>query len=357
MTGRRRMGRRLADLRRLDAYAAPEREDGITTRLDTNENLAVPKSISQGALATAKKNADVRQYPDDSVRRLRDALAKLARVSPSNIIVGNGSDQILDLLLAHMIGHGASVLTTDPTFAFFEARCAIHGVKMTKVPFSDEMTMPVGRLEAASRGADAIYLDSPNNPTGFQFSESRIQRLARSFDGLVIVDEAYAEFGRYGLSRPRENLIIVRTLSKSFGLAGLRVGYAIAPRALAEAFSDVIQYPYPISTVSAEAAIAALCPERIDAVSQTINAIKSERARIIDGLSAHDALEVFNSEANFVLFDAGAAYMRIHTALAEQGISIRAIGAVGDRKGCLRVTVGTRDMNSRFLLAVRDLMC
>ena len=148
--------------------------------------------------------------------------------------------------------------------------------------------------------------------------------------------------------------MVVRTLSKSFGLAGLRVGYMVAGRRITEPFSGVIQYPYPLSAVSIESAIMAL--ERAGEVAASWDLVRSERRRIIDTLRKYGPFRVFESDANFVLFDAGGADDRIHKALAEQGILVRMLGQIGPASGCLRVSVGTRKMNSRFLLAIRDLM-
>ncbi len=276
-----------------------------------------------------------------------------------NIIVGNGSDQILDLAVSHLLARRSRILVTEPTFSFFEARCALHGMRLDRVPFGHDMTVDMGAVEEAARKADAIYLDSPNNPTGFQFPERRLRRLIKSFDGLVIVDEAYAEFARYSLAtmaRSQENLIVVRTMSKSFGLAGLRVGYAIAPREMAEPFGSTLQYPYPISSVSIEAAIASLDDGSLAAMRNAVKTTISERDRVTRALSSHDAIDAFGSQANFVLFDAGKAHRQVHTALAEQGISVRMIGKVGGRTGCMRATIGTHEANSRLLLAIRDLM-
>ncbi len=208
-----------------------------------------------------------------------------------------------------------------------------------------------------SKNADILYLDSPNNPTGFQFSKNELQKLVKSFDGLVIIDEAYGEFSEYSLSnmvKTQENLIVVQTLSKSFGLAGLRLGYFLASKKFTEAFMNVLQYPYPISTITIESGIQAL--EKSNIMKDTIDVIKIERKRIIETLKKYDAFEVFDSKANFVLFDAHGAYKRVYSALAEQGISIRKLGKIGNHKGCLRVTIGTKEMNSKFLLAIRDLL-
>ena len=150
------------------------------------------------------------------------------------------------------------------------------------------------------------------------------------------------------------NMVVVRTLSKSFGMAGLRVGYMVADRSISEAFWRVLQYPYPISALSAEAAILAL--ERSGEISASWDVVREERRRMIETLRGYGAFRVFDSDANFVLFDAGRAYRRIHKALAEQGIYVRLLGRVGKASGCIRVSVGTKSINSRFLLAVRDLL-
>ena len=368
--------RLLAD--RLDAisktggYQKPEMLSGAL-KLDSNENYAVPKQFQTDAIIAARRNADVREYPLGGTERLVAALSRFIKMPASMIAVGNGSDQILDMLLAHVAGGGGGrggpaqaakkgrggvrILTSDPTFGFFEDRCRLYGMQLDGVPFSDDMTLDASAFLERAEGADVLYLDSPNNPTGFQFAKSELQRIISGFDGLVIIDEAYGEFGRYtvsGMTRRHPNLVVVRTLSKSFGLAGLRLGYMIADRRLAGAFTDVVQYPYPLSTISIEAGLEAL--RRSDQIREAAKAVKSERARIIEALRRHDAFDVFDSDANFVLFDVKGAYKRVHAALAEQGISVRRLGRIAGRQGCLRVTVGTREMNSRFLIAVRDLL-
>jgi histidinol-phosphate aminotransferase len=181
--------------------------------------------------------------------------------------------------------------------------------------------------------------------------------LVKSFDGLIIIDEAYGEFGDFSLSdmvKSQENLIVVQTLSKSFGLAGLRLGYFIANKKFTDVFNRVLQYPYPVSTLTIESAIMAL--EQSVQMKDAVQIIKDERKRIIENLKKYETFEVFDSKANFVLFDAHGSHKRVYNALAEQGISIRTLGKIGRHDGCLRVTVGTKEMNSKFLLAIRDLL-
>jgi len=326
-------------------------------KLDSNENYVISKQFQQDLITNAKKNCDVREYPLGGVERLINQLSKFLKVHSSMIGVGNGSDQILDLILSNFASKQTKVLTSNPTFGFFEERCKLYSIPMIAIPFSSDMTLDVKEFLKVSKNADILYLDSPNNPTGFQFQKNDLQKLVKSFDGLIIIDEAYGEFGDFSLSnmvKSQENLVVVQTLSKSFGLAGLRLGYFIANKKFTDVFNQVLQYPYPVSTLTIESAILAL--EQSAQMKDAVKTIKEERKRIIENLRKYDTFEVFDSKANFVLFDAHGSYKRVFDALAEQGISIRKLGKIGKHDGCLRVTVGTKEMNSKFLLAIRDLL-
>ena len=271
--------------------------------------------------------------------------------------VGNGSDQIIDLILANFASKKIKILTSDPTFGFFEERCKLYGIPTIKIPFSKNMTLEIDSFLLKSKKADMIYLDSPNNPTGFQFQKQELFELIKKFSGPIIIDEAYGEFGDYSvvnMTKKQSNLIVVKTFSKAYGLAGLRLGYFVSNKKFVDVFSRVIQYPYPLNSLAIEAGIFAL--QKYQHMLDIAKQIKNERRRIIEKLRKENAFEVFDSKANFVLFDAKGADRRIYTALIEQGISIRKLGKIGKHKGCLRVTVGTKEMNSKFLLAIRDLL-
>ena len=340
----------------IGGYKKPELiEDSV--KLDSNENYVIPKQFQNDIIFSAKKNSDIREYPLGGVERLIDMISKFVKIPSSMIGVGNGSDQILDLILSNFASNQTKVLTSNPTFGFFEERCKLYNIPLITISFSDNMKLDIKDFLKQSKTADILYLDSPNNPTGFQFTKSELQKLVKSFSGLVIIDEAYGEFSEYSLSnmvKTQNNLIVVQTLSKSFGLAGLRLGYFIANKKFTKTFMNVLQYPYPVSTITIESGIQAL--EKSNQMKDIVDVIKIERKRIIDTLKTFDTFEVFDSKANFVLFDAHGAYKRVYSALAEQGISIRKLGKIGNHDGCLRVTIGTKEMNSKFLLAVRDLL-
>ena len=340
----------------IGGYKKPELlKDGV--KLDSNENYVIPKQFQSDIILSAKKNSDVREYPLGGAERLINMISKFTKIPSSMIGVGNGSDQILDLILSNFASKETKILTSNPTFGFFEERCKLYSIPLIAIPFSNSMSLDIKDFLKQSKNTQILYLDSPNNPTGFQFPKNELQKLIKSFDGLVVIDEAYGEFGDYSLAnmvKTHENLIVVQTLSKSFGLAGLRLGYFIANKKFTETFMNVIQYPYPLSTITIEAGISAL--EKASLMNDAVNNIKTERKRIIETLRKYDTFEVFDSKANFVLFDAYGYYKRVFAALAEQGISIRKLGKIGSHKGCLRVSIGTKEMNSKFLLAIRDLL-
>jgi len=348
--------KKIKELSSLQGYQKPEKQPEAL-KLDSNENFVINKQFQRDLIDGAKKISDVREYPLGRIEKLIEALSKNLKVSPSMIGVGNGSDQILDLLLVNFCSKKTRILTSDPTFGFFEERCKLYSIPTIKIPFSKDMTLDLENFLSKSKNADLLYLDSPNNPTGFQFPKKDLEKLIKNFDGPVIIDEAYVEFGDYSvlnMVKSQSNLIVVRTFSKEFGLAGLRLGYFVANKAISDVFIRIIQYPYPLNTIAIEAGILALQKSKI--MSDAATLIKKERKRIIENLRKTNTFEVFDSKANFVLFDAKGAEQRIYTALVEQGISIRKLGKIGKHQGCLRVTVGTKEMNSKFLLAIRDLL-
>ena len=348
--------KKLEELSNLKGYQKPEVQQD-TLKLDSNENFVISKQFQKDLINGARKNSDVREYPLGRTEKLIDTLSKYLKVPSSMIGVGNGSDQILDLMLANFCNKKTRILTSDPTFGFFEERCKLYSIPTIKIPYSKDMTLNLDSFLEKSKNADLLYLDSPNNPTGFQFSKKDLQKLIKKFPGPVIIDEAYVEFGDYtilSIAKTQSNLIVVRTFSKEFGLAGLRLGYFVANKTIADVFNRVIQYPYPLNSIAIESGINVLQKSKV--MDDAASLIKKERKRIIENLRKTNAFEVFDSKANFVLFDAKGAETRIYTALVEQGISIRKLGKIGKHKGCLRVTVGTKEMNSKFLLAIRDLL-
>ncbi|NHH97789.1 Histidinol-phosphate aminotransferase [Candidatus Nitrosotalea sp. FS] len=341
---------------KLTGYKKPEKHSNVI-KLDSNENYAVSDDFLRKMINDAKENMDVREYPLGGTERLVQDISKYIGMPKEMIGVGNGSDQIIDLFLSNFASKETKILTSDPTFGFFEERCKLYSIPTLKIPFDKSMTLNLEKFLSNSKKASILYLDTPNNPTGFQFEKRDLERLIREFKGLVIIDEAYVEFSDYSvveMVKKINNLIVLRTLSKSFGLAGLRVGYFVANAQIIDTFTRVIQYPYPLNTLAIEVGILTLRQSKY--FTDVANLVKKERSRIIANLQQMKIFEVFDSKANFVLFVAGGSSQRIYKALIEQGISIKNLGKVGSHEGCLRVTVGSQDMNSKFLTAIRDLL-
>jgi len=341
---------------KLVGYKKPEKYLNMI-KLDSNENYAVPNEFLQKIINEAKENMDVREYPLGGTERLVQSISKYVKIPKEMIGVGNGSDQIIDLFLSNFSPRETKILTSEPTFGFFEERCKLYSIPTIKIPFDKNMTLNLENFLLNSKKANILYIDTPNNPTGFQFQRKDLEKLIREFKGLIIIDEAYVEFSDYSvveLTKKFNNLIVLRTLSKSFGLAGLRVGYLIAHEKIIDTFTRVIQYPYPLNTLAVESSIIALRQSKY--FTDIADLVKKERLRIIVNLQQMKIFEVFDSKANFVLFTARGSSQRIHKALIEQGISIKSLGKIGSHEGCLRVTVGSQDMNSRFLTAIRDLL-
>ena len=348
--------KKLEQLSKLKGYQKPDKYSNVI-KLDSNENYAIDREFSLDLIKQTQENLDVREYPLSDTERLVESLSKYIRMPQEMIGVGNGSDQIIDLILANFASKETKILTSEPTFGFFEERCKLYSIPTIKIPFTKNMTLELESFRSKIKKADILYLDSPNNPTGFQFSKNKLEQLIKEFKGLVIIDEAYVEFADYSIvdmTKKKDNLIVLRTLSKSFGLAGLRVGYFVANKKIANLFSKTIQYPYPLNTIAIEAAILAL--QKSKKISEITNLIKKERSRIIEKLREMGVFQVFDSKANFVLFNAPGSGSRIYKALIEQGIVVKNLGKMGSYDGCLRVTVGSEEMNSKFLLAIRDLL-
>jgi histidinol-phosphate aminotransferase len=348
--------KKVDDLSKLKGYKKPDKYSNVI-KLDSNENYAVKREFTLDLINQTQESLDVREYPLGGTERLVAALSNYTKIPPEMIGVGNGSDQIIDLILTNFASTETKILTSEPTFGFFEERCKLYSIPTIRIPFTNRMTLDIEKFISNAKKAKILYLDSPNNPTGFQFTKNELEQLIREFEGLVIIDEAYVEFADYSvleLAKKVDNLIVLRTLSKSFGLAGLRIGYFVANKKVADVFNRIIQYPYPLNTVAIESGILAL--QKSKYFLDVANQIKKERSRIIEKLRAMKAFEVYDSNANFVLFVARGSSQRIYKALIEQGILVKNLGKIGNHEGCLRVTVGSEEMNSKFLSAIRDLL-
>jgi histidinol-phosphate aminotransferase len=342
---------RVSSLSTISGYQKPERYSNVL-RMDTNENLALPKKFVSRVMMEASRRTDLREYPVEQFDELRSKLGRYLNVPKECIAAGSGSDQILDLLLSTFASSGTATVTLKPTFTFYKDRCNLHSVKMKEIELNHDFSLNVRKL-LSTKGTKICYICSPNNPTGNQFDKKTMFEVIRSFNGLVIVDEAYVEFADYSLKdlvRRYDNLVVLRTMSKAFGLAGARIGYMVANRKIVDLFVNTIQYPYPMSSLSLKTASIAL--SKLNYVRSIIKQVRKERERVYDGINA-SGLTAFRSDANFVLFEVGSRYKTVYRKLIRKGVLVRDIGNIDAHKGCLRVSIGTKFMNNKFLQALK----
>lgn len=336
---------------RIDRYAPPEKIEGAV-KLDSNENFALDAQFVRTIAQEAAAKVDLREYPIDQLAELYGQLGSYAGVDEKCVAAGSGSDQVIELLLSTLGCRRATVFT--PTFSYFVNRCELHGIKVERVPLTKKFELDADRFLKSARRADLAYICSPNNPTGNQFARKEVAEIIDSLpDKLVLIDEAYVDFADYSLSAEaakRDNVVVLRTLSKAFGLAGARVGYMISNQKFVRVFRSTIQSPYPISVLSL--AIASSILERSDHIRKTIEMVRKERSRVAGRLTALDGIDAFRSDANFLFIEAGGSYPAITRALAGAGVVVKLIGNVAGHRGCMRVTIGTREMNDSFLQAV-----
>jgi len=296
------------------------------------------------------------RYPDPTAKELRALIAAANGLEPGNVLVGNGGDEIIfDILLAWG-GPGRTLLDMPPTFAMYAIDAASTGTALVNIErrsdFSIDEEAVLARL--GEGGIDIVVIANPNNPTGNLTNESFLIDVLNATDALVLVDEAYFEFSRHTM-RPHmqrhENLVILRTFSKAFSLAGLRVGYALAHEDVVRELMKVRQ-PYSVDAFSQWVATKVF-RERV-VFESAIRDIMRERDRLLHGLSSLDGVEVFPSEANFVMFRVSQAGALWRDLLHSHSVQIRDLSRAPGLEDCLRVTVGSPEENVRFLDAMRE---
>lgn len=332
------------NIRRLQPYASARHEFAGEARvfLDANEN-----PFDNG----------LNRYPDPVATPLRHRIAALKGVSPEQVFAGNGSDEAIDLLLRLFCEpRRDAIVVLPPTYGMYEVSAAIADVEVVRVPLQPDFEPDV---EAILARADAhtrlLFLCRPNNPTGNLFAERQVRRLVENFPGIVVIDEAYIDFCREAslLSWIADypNLVVLQTLSKAWGLAGIRLGVAFAQAPLI-GWMNAVKPPYNVNQLTQNAALEALAqPERMQ---QQVAVIVRERDRLAERLAALPFVQqVYPSQANFLLVRVDAP-RRLYDFLAEKGIVVRDRSRQPLCEGCLRITVGTPEENAALLEALND---
>ncbi|MCP5146193.1 MAG: histidinol-phosphate transaminase [Gammaproteobacteria bacterium] len=343
-------------VQRLTPYVPGEqpRETGII-KLNTNENPYPPAPEVLAAISAAT-NADLRLYPDPAATSLREAIAVADGVAPAQVFVGNGSDEVLAHVFQALLKHDAPLLYPDITYSFYPVYCDLYGIDRVEIPLTADYRIDLADYDRRNGG---IIFPNPNAPTGTALPRAQIESLLQlNTQSVVVVDEAYVAFGAETLAplvTRYPNLLVVRTLSKSLSLAGLRVGYALGDAGLLEALERVKGSfnSYPLDRLALAGATAAMrCREYYDAANRQVMA---SREKLVAALGAL-GFEVLPSAANFVFArHPGHAGAALQQALRARNVLVRhfAKPRIAD---FLRITIGTEDQCAALVAALNDVL-
>jgi histidinol-phosphate aminotransferase len=323
-------------------------------KLASNENPLGPSPKAMEAVKAALSESH--RYPDGGTHRLREKLAALHEVTPEQIFIGLGSSEIIDLASRMLLGAAKAGVTSEGSYAPFSVAIRASGAKLIRVPLRDFAFDLPAIADAVTGETRVVYLANPNNPSGTAFGMVGLQEFFRRLpeDVLVVLDEAYIHYAERAdmprslqIFRTRQNLLIMRTFSKVYGLAGLRIGYGIGQAAIVAAMNK-LRTPFNVSGVAQAAAIAALDDDAH--VRRSIETNCVERKRIFEGLKRL-GLRAVRSEANFVFVDIGPDAPAICQELLHDGVIVRPLGWMGLPEA-IRISVGTSEENAKMLAAV-----
>jgi histidinol-phosphate aminotransferase len=339
-------------VQRLTAYHVDETP--VRIKLDAMENpFPLPGSIRR-EMAGALRDAPVNLYPDPSAKAVKQAVAALWDMKPGQMVLGNGSDELIQAII---LAFGGPVLVPTPTFAMYDITSRALGQVVATVPLGVDFGLDADLMIRKAREIKAkiIFLACPNNPTGNRFSDRAVRKILDNTGAAVVLDEAYYSFSGktyLPLLAKYPNMILLRTLSK-IGFAGLRIGaLTAAPAVIAEL--NKIRLPYNINTLSQIAAVTALRHRGV--VERQISLLISERKRLYNDLSLLPGVTAYPSETNFILIRTAADATRIHGRLKRSGILVKNLNRPGPLKNCLRVTVGRPEENAEFLRTLRKIL-
>jgi len=319
-------------------------------KLHANENpFPTPAKLLHDFQASFQ-SLQLNRYPDPDCHLLKTAISDVNNIAEESLVIGNGSDELIQLILQIFCDAGESYSFPDPTFGMYSI--IGKGMGLLPHPFSLDERWDF-RAEnylkfLDEKNARVVFFSYPNNPTGNCYSESEIKKVIENFRGIVVLDEAYFDFAGKTFCQAIEehnNLIVLRSLSK-IGLAGLRVGYGMAHPFIIEQLNKV-RLPYNSNTISQQ--FAALLLKNFEPVREQISMILAERDRLVLGLSELDFLTVFPSDSNFILFRVQDDGDKLFEKLMKNGILVRNLSAHPLLKNCLRVTGGTAKENDHFL--------
>ncbi|MDR3712141.1 MAG: histidinol-phosphate transaminase [Puia sp.] len=316
--------------------------------LDANEN-------SLGSPLTRWYN----RYPDPLQAKVKQALSQIKGVPPEHIFLGNGSDECIDILFRAFCNPGKdNVIINPPTYGMYEVSAHINDIEVRRAVLQDDFQLDLVHLEnLVDENTKIIWICSPNNPTANSMNREDVEIVLNNFAGLVVVDEAYINFSRHKSFiqelKDYPNLVVLQTLSKAWGLAGLRLGMAFASTAIIDVYNKV-KPPYNISQATQELVLQAL--GEVEQVNEMIRILVSQREQLAKDLAALPLVsKIYHSDANFLLVKVSDA-RRVYDYLLEQGIVVRDRSKVELCEGCLRITVGTERENKDLIASLKQFL-
>ncbi|TRO52241.1 histidinol-phosphate transaminase [Candidatus Bathyarchaeota archaeon] len=335
-----------------------KKTDEKIVKMNLNENFAMPKEVVTKILLDSCKNIDIREYPPPRGSLAVKAIADFLGYSESEVAVANGADEIMDLLMKVFVRRGSKVMVAEPTFPMYTFFTELYGGKKVNVMLKKDYNLDVdAMLKKADKDTRLLFVCSPNNPTGNQFLASDIKTLLNEFKGVVVVDEAYVDFASSSVInwiRDYDNLAVLRSFSKAFGLAGIRLGYVVSSKHVIKYVQRVVG-PFNVNSVTQQTIMSAL--QNWSYFKQQIDLVIKERQWLMNSLKQIDGIKPYTSDANFILFRVTKDKLT-STTLAERvekrNVLVKDRGQLPLLENCIRVTVGTRDMNERFISALTE---
>ncbi|WP_208425428.1 MULTISPECIES: histidinol-phosphate transaminase [Salinibacter] len=329
--------------------------EGIDVKLNQNESpFDLPAGLKQ-ELLDAHAQVEMNRYPSEQPEALRHALAEYDGVDPDQILVGNGSNEITYTFGLAFLDPGDPVVLPRPMFSLYEKVMRLQEADLTIVPPQDDFGFDADALATAAAETDAVLtiLTTPNNPTGLAMTLDELEQVVTASSGFVVIDEAYVEFNPEGtaidLLERHPNVLILRTLSKGFGLAGARLGYLLAHPAVVTELMKA-RLPFMVDRFAEQTALAVL--RRPDLIEDRVSRIEASITTLTEALQAMEGVEVVPSQANFVVFTTPLPADTLQDRLADRGVLVRNMGGYPELEGYLRVSAGTEKENNAFLDAL-----
>ena len=326
-------------------------------KMDAMENPFTLSPSLKNILLEEMKKVSLNRYPEPGAPLVRKRFAQYYGVTPDMVIVGNGSDELIQILCTALANSASVVMIPTPTFAMYRIIALNCGRTVIELPLDSAFDLDLDATldQISMKDPALVFISYPNNPTGNCFNEKKIEAIIAKSSGIVVIDEAYSVFSGktlLPLLKKYDNMVILKTLSK-LGLAAMRIGFLIGSADLVYEL-DKIRLPYNINSMSQVAAGFFLDQNQVF-LNQVEDVVK-RREELLEALRIMNGVSPYPSEANFILFRCDADADRIHRCLIERGVLIKNINGPGVLSNCLRVTVGNREENEEFIEALKSVV-